>query len=145
MWIKQIFLALIGLSGGFIVSGGVFALITSTGLMSRLAGKSHTGKRVRLYETMVILGGALGNIFFVFEISLKYNNPIGFIILAMFGLFAGTFVGCLAVSLSESVNTTAIFTRRAKLRQGLSFIVLAVALGKFFGTIIQFINGWNIG
>lgn len=143
MWIRQAALALIGLSAGFVISGGVFALVTSTGLMPRLAGKSHTGKWVRLYESMVILGGTFGNIFFIYEISLGIENFAGYCLLAMFGFFSGIFVGCLAVSLSEAVNTTAIFARRAKLRQGLSFIVMAIALGKMIGTIIQFVSHWQ--
>ena len=31
--LKQILLVIIGLSGGYIVAGGIFALITSVGLM----------------------------------------------------------------------------------------------------------------
>lgn len=143
MWIRQLLLAIIGLSAGFVVSGGVFALITSTGLMPRLAGKSHTGKWVRLYETMAVLGGTLGNIFFIYQIPLSAGSFAGAVLLALFGLFSGIFVGCLAVSLSEAVNTTAIFSRRVKLKQGLSFIVLSLAIGKMIGTIIQFVNHWQ--
>ena len=143
MWVRQGILSIVGLSAGFIVSGGVYALVTSTGLMPRLAGKSHTGKWVRLYETMAILGGTLGNIFFIYKLSFIPQGLLGIFFLIIFGFFSGMFVGCLAVSLSEAVNTTAIFSRRAKLKRGLSFIVLALAIGKVAGTIIQFVNNWQ--
>ncbi len=58
------------------------------------------------------------------------------------GLSQGIFVGCLAVSLAEALNATAIFARRVKLRIGLSYIILAVAVGKVTAAIIQFTNGW---
>ena len=51
--LKQILLVIIGLSGGYIVAGGIFALITSVGLMARLAGKTHTGKYVKIYESCI--------------------------------------------------------------------------------------------
>jgi stage V sporulation protein AB len=56
------------------------------------------------------------------------------------GLTQGIFVGCLAVSLAEALNGTAIFSRRVKLKYGLNFIILSVALGKMMASLIQFAN-----
>lgn len=131
-------LGIIGLAGGFITSGGVFALITSIGLMPRLIGKTHTGRYGRLYEDMVMAGGSIFNTLYAFEV--KFNTPLSVAKWSMgiFGIFSGIFVGCLAVSLAEALNSTAIFSRRIKLSTGLSFIVLAAALGKMAGAFIQF-------
>ena len=57
-------------------------------------------------------------------------------------LAQGIFVGCLAVSLAEALNATAIFARRVKLKVGLSFVILAVAVGKVLAAVIQFTNNW---
>ena len=70
MWMKQIVLALIGLSAGTIVSGGLFSFIVSLGVVSDLADRTHTGKSVLLYEDSVTLGGTIGNII------LLYGLPI---------------------------------------------------------------------
>ena len=55
--IGKIILAITGIGAGFIISAGVFALITSTGIITRFADKTHTAKSIQLYETIVIAGG----------------------------------------------------------------------------------------
>ena len=140
MWISQLLCAVIGLSCGLIVAGGVFALITSIGVIPRMAGKSHTGKYVRVYEMSVFFGGCIGNIIFIYKVSL----PLGILSVALFGLFSGVFVGCLATSLAETLNTTAVFSRRINLTMGMGFIILCLALGKFFGSMMYFYHYWFI-
>lgn len=139
---KYIILGVTAFGGGAVISAAVFALISSTGVITRMAGKTHTGKHVRTYETAVILGGAWWNLFWVFSIKFYIPMNIVSVLQPFIGLMQGMFVGCLAVSLAEALNATAIFARRVKLRVGLSFIILAVAAGKVIGAIIQFINGW---
>ena len=50
----------------------------------------------------------------------------------------GVFVGSLAVSLAEVINVVPIFMRRARLKQGLSFFLLALAAGKLIGSLVYF-------
>ena len=59
---KRIFLAIIGSSFGMMTAGGVFTVLLAVGLIPRFAGKTHTGKKVLIYENMVILGTMAGNI-----------------------------------------------------------------------------------
>lgn len=134
----NIIFAVIGLAGGLIISAAVFALITSTGLMSRIASKSHTASYIRTYETSVVLGGILCNIFWIYEIYLNVNTSLATIIMIILGLTQGIYVGVLAVSLAEVLNATAIFARRAKLKKGFGLIICAVAFGKLAGGIFQF-------
>ena len=45
MWVKQLLLALIGLSAGVTVAGGLFSFVVSLGVISDFAdahGKSHS-------------------------------------------------------------------------------------------------------
>ena len=142
MILKYIILALTSIGGGAVISGAVFALVTSTGVITRMADKTNTAKHVKLYETAIILGGAWWNIFWIFsiDIPLGMNFAQGF--QALMAVTQGIFVGCLAVSLAEALNATAIFARRAKLKMGLSFIILSVAIGKVVASIIQFGNNW---
>lgn len=139
---KYIILGLTALGGGAVISAAVFALIASTGVITRMAGKTHTAKHVQLYETAVVLGGTWWNVFWIFSIHLNMSQNIANIFQVVMGLTQGIFVGCLAVSLAEALNATAIFARRVKLKMGLSFIILSVALGKVLGAIIQFANNW---
>ena len=92
-------LILIGLASGFAVASGVFAFITMLGIIPRLAARTNTANHVVWYETMIIAGGALGNIWIVFEIPM----PLTSIFLAVYGLFAGVYVGCLVMALAEII------------------------------------------
>ena len=86
-----------------------------------------------------MLGGILGNIVYVYEM----NVPIGTIGGILFGLFAGIYVGVLAISLAEATSATAVFSRRANLKKGLGAVVLAFALGKSFGAFLMFFERWG--
>ena len=65
----QVLLGVIGLSSGFIVAGGVIALIVGLGIITRYAGITHTGQKVWLYEDAVLLGGLAGNILTVYRVN----------------------------------------------------------------------------
>lgn len=65
-------------------------------------------------------------------------NLIGTVFLLLFGIFAGIFVGCLALAIAEMLNTIPIFARRIGFRHGLGIAILAVALGKLAGSLVYF-------
>lgn len=138
MWVIKVFLAILGLSAGFTVAGGLFALIIGLGIIPRYAGRTHTGRHIMLYESCVAFGGVAGNIVMLYHISL----PLGKIMAAAFGFFSGAFVGGWYMALAEIVNTYPIFIRRVKLVRCLSYLVLSIALGKCAGALVYFINGW---
>ena len=58
-----------------------------------------------------------------------------------FGLFAGIFVGCLALAIAEMLDTIPVFARRIRFRHGLGIAVLFVAAGKAAGSLFYFIKG----
>ncbi len=142
MIIKYIVMALTAFGGGAVISAAVFALIASTGVITRMAGKTHTAKYVRTYETAVVIGGILWNVIWVFSVRIPLKAEIHQSLQFVMSLAQGIFVGCLAVSLAEALNATAIFARRVKLKVGLSFVILAVAVGKVLASVIQFTNNW---
>lgn len=74
MWAAQIILAVIGLSSGLVVAGGLFSFISGLGVISDFADRTHTGEHILLYETSVALGGILGNIFFIYHIAHMENG-----------------------------------------------------------------------
>ena len=59
-------------------------------------------------------------------------------LLAAFGLSVGIFVGCLVMSLAETLKALPIFSRRIRLASGLPFAVLSIALGKLLGSLVFF-------
>lgn len=136
MWIKEIFLAFIGLACGTAVSAGVFSFIITIGVVPRIIGKSRTATDIVLYENAVILGGVCGNVFALFHIQLN----LGIWLVILFGLSAGVFVGCLAIALAEILNTFPIMFRRFGIKEGLSWIMLSMALGKMAGALYFYAN-----
>lgn len=138
MLIKQIFMGIVGLSSGFAVAGGIFAFIVGLGVIPRFAGRTHTAHRVLWYEDCVLWGGVLGNLVFVYQIPIH----LGKIGLGIFGLFGGMFVGVWAMALAEIVNTIPIFERRIKLRQGLTAMIMSMAVGRTIGALLYFYQGW---
>lgn len=136
MWIRQIFLGFIGLASGAAISAGVFSFIISVGVVPRIIGKSRTAAEVMAYENAVILGGTFGNLFSLFSWQLH----LGIWLVVLFGLSAGIFTGCLAVALAEILNTFPIMFKRFGIKEGLSWILLFMALGKSFGALYFYAN-----
>lgn len=139
MWVNQIILALIGLSGGLVIAGGLFSFIIELGVVADLADRTHTGEHILLYEDCVAVGGIVGNLLSVFHFSL----PVGVWLLPVFGLLAGIFVGCWSMALAEILNVFPIFVRRLKIVRYLSAFVLSMALGKGIGAFIFLFKRWG--
>jgi len=139
MWIDYIILTLIGIGCGTAVAAGLFALISALTLIPRIANFSHTSEYVTTYEMVILAGGIAGNV--ATTLSFSWSLPTW--VMGIFGLFGGIFIGCLAMSLAEALNVTAIFTRRLRLHTGIQWIILSMAIGKICGSLIYFIRGYN--
>ncbi len=138
MWAKEILLAVVGLSAGMVVAGGLFSFIIGLGVVSDFADRTHTGEHILLYEDSVALGGILGNIFWVYQIPI----PFGEWLAPVFGILAGIFVGCWSMALAEILNVFPIFIRRVKLLKFIPCLILGIALGKGLGALLFFIQRW---
>ena len=142
MWINHLVLGFSGIAAGAAVAAGTFAFISIIGVVPRMNAKSNCAECTVLFENMIVLGGIFGNISSVF-----YHMPIhaGRWILYVYGLSAGIFVGCTAMALAEILNTFPILFRRFQIKQGLSWIVLFLALGKCAGSFYYFFFNMPFG
>lgn len=132
--LRYIALIIVGLCAGAMVAGAFVAFISMIGVFTKLSVKSKTVKEFMLYENMIVLGITVGNVISLYEIPI----PVGYIGLAIVGLFGGIFVGCLAGALAEVLNILPIISRRTRIRKGLPYVVIAIALGKGFATFVQY-------
>lgn len=135
MLIREIILAVIGLLCGAATAAGSFALITSLGVVPRMAGKSSTAVHVIAYENAIILGGIAGNILSIFA-GLKILIGTGLLI--VFGAAAGIFVGCLAAALAEVLQVWPVLFRRSGMKTGMNIGMVCFALGKMAGSFYFF-------
>ena len=147
-----LFLIIFGASYGLLAAAGVFTVLVAVGLVPRFAGRTHTANKVVLYEEMVISGTILGCILSVFsryfQIGAWFQQhfPVwerqllfaGNVVQGLYGIFAGLFIGCLALAIAEMLDSIPIFARRISFRHGLGFAILGMAAGKLCGSLIYF-------
>ena len=143
MLIRQLLLIAAGASYGLLSAAGVFTVLVAVGLIPRFAGKTHTARYVLLYEEMVIFGTLAGCFVTVFPKYSQWGSFLreqfpkemklwmatGVAAQAVFGLFSGMFIGCLALAIAEMLDSIAIFARRISFRHGLGWAVLGMAAG----------------
>lgn len=132
--LKLVLEVLLGLGAGALTAAGYFAIITSVGLINRVADVTHTKQHLILYEEMIIWGVILGNAVFIFDIPV----PLGVIGVVLYGLFAGMFIGLLVVCIAETTKGLPIFIRRVRIGGGLGIIILMIGLGKAVGHLIYY-------
>ncbi len=137
MW-TELLLGFLGLASGMAVAGGMFALLMALGVVSRFAGKTHTAAYVMRYEDAAALGGIFGNLFSIYQFSI----PAGVSGAALFGFLSGVFTGTWAMALTEIVDAVPIFSRRIRLKTGMPWIILAMALGRSFGAWVHAYYGY---
>ena len=138
-WIKMplrsLVLAFVGVSAGGIVAAGVFAFLAIIGVFPRLIGKTHTNQHIILYETVIIVGGSLGNVLDFYEFPVLFG---GNFLLGIAGLSIGIFVGCLVMSLAETLKALPVINRRIRLAVGLQYVILSIGVGKLVGSLVYF-------
>lgn len=135
---RFIILTIAGLSAGAFAAFGLCAVLTSVGIITRIAWKTHTSNRVRLYENCIFCGAVASNILYLAQPEYVLSEYISIGIMGFIGIFFGIFVGCLAVALAETLDGFTIVFRRIKITKGVEYILLAIALGKVAGSLIFF-------
>lgn len=145
-----------GFCFGMLTAAGVFTVLTAVGLVPRFIGETHSAKEVILYENLIIAGTIFGGVFSIFSdiwtVGAGAQNamPKGgilvllYVFLGVAGLFAGMFVGCLALAIAEMLDSIPIFTRRISFRHGLGCMILSVALGKVCGSLLFFLYRFGV-
>ena len=134
-WIN-VFLLFIGLSGGMLVAGGLFAFLALIGVITRLAAGTKTAKFLVFYEDIALLGGTLGNMAYLYNVGI----PVGRLGFLLYGLGAGIFTGCLAAALAEVVKMLPVLSERVNLKRGMTVIMVIFAFGKMIGALLYFLG-----
>lgn len=138
--LQTFFLSFIGICSGIIIAGGLVGLLIGLSIVPRYAGITHTGEHILLYEDCALLGTVLGNLWFLF----RFPIPLGIPFLIICGIFFGIFLGSWILSLAEVADIFPIFSRRIRLKFGMPFVIISVALGKGLGALFFYFSGWHL-
>ena len=107
MLISHILIGLLAIACGIAVSAGTFAFILVIGVVPRMIKKNNMGNHIFEIENSIVFGVMVGAIFSVFEWEARFPIPwMAHVMVAIYGLAAGIFVGCIAVALARSEEHT---------------------------------------
>ncbi|MFI3173981.1 MAG: stage V sporulation protein AB [Bacillota bacterium] len=127
----------LGLSSGVIVSAGVFSFINAMGIVPRMAVRTKTKPHLRTYEDAIVLGGLAAALLEMFEMN--FHFPL--VLIGIFSLATGMFMGMLAVALAEVLNVMPILMKRFRINTGLAYMIVSLGIGKSVGSLIYFLVG----
>lgn len=145
MLTRHILMAFVSFACGVAVSAGTFAFILVIGVVPRMIRKMNLADKVICFENMIVLGVLTGAVCSIIEWEARLPFAwIGHLLLGVYGFVAGMFVGCIAVALAEILNTFPILFRRLYINRGLSFVMIAMALGKTIGSLYYFFFGYGL-
>jgi stage V sporulation protein AB len=126
---------MIGLAGGVAVGTGFVAFIAVLDIIPRLVHLTRTKGWIHHYEMAVLLG-----VLFFTWIDFRgwvFHLPIWW--MGGMGLLMGIFVGMLAAALTEVINVIPILAKRLNMDVHLVHLLMAMALGKVAGSLIQWL------
>ncbi len=145
MFLKSLFLIIIGLCAGVGIASGTFAFLLVIRVIPRLVQKANIEHKVIYIENVVFRGILFGTIMSLFSWKRKWLfSLLGKGILTLYGMSAGIFVGCLAVALAEILDTFPIFFRRVHLNEKyVRALLFVMAFGKMIGSLFFFLTGYD--
>jgi stage V sporulation protein AB len=126
----------IGLAGGLAVGSGMVAFLVVLDVLPRLAQITRSYHLIRWYEGAVIAGSLVFTLTDFFNISFSLF-PLS---AAVFGLFAGGFVGMLAGALTEVINVLPILAKRIGMGSFMVWLLMAMIFGKVLGSLLDWLH-----
>ncbi|WHY84506.1 stage V sporulation protein AB [Neobacillus novalis] len=133
--IKILAVSFFGFASGLAVGSGFVAFLTVLGIIPRLTQLTKTMKMIQQYEWAVVFG-ALTGVFASLRDPVLHISPI---LLIPLGIIGGVFVGMLAAALTEVLNVLPILAKRIRLDGEIVILIMAIVLGKIFGSIFQWL------
>lgn len=149
---KQVLLGFAGFSFGMVAAAGVFTVFSTVSLLPRYEARFSLANKVLLCENVIIVGTVVGSLVQMLDHRFLLGDwlkscfgelPLwwkGFAVFleAFMGLFYGIFVGTLALSVAEMLDSIPIFLRRVRLKKGVFSMITAIAVGKLCGALLYF-------
>lgn len=126
---------IISLSGGLASGTAIISFLIALDIIPRLVQLTDTPQYSLLYEIILVLGIVIFTLAHFLPTRLSFGNLFAIIV----GLYMGIFIGMLAGALEEVLNVIPIMAERLNLEQRVIYIMLALSIGKVFGSLIYWL------
>lgn len=133
--LSHLLLAVVGLSGGFTVGSAFVALLIVLDLIPRLVQLTRAHRRSGLFESAIVFGALFWMCADLYDWRMGW--PSGWLLMP--AVFQGVFVGMFAAALTEVLNVIPIVSERLSLKPYLFSLLLALALGKVAGSLVDWL------
>ncbi len=145
MFLKSLFMIVVGVAAGLGVAAGTFAFLVVISIIPRLVQKAKLEHKIIYLENIVFRGILFGTVLSLFSWKKKLLfTLLGRSMLTIFGISAGIFVGCLSVALAEILDTFPIFFRRLRIKESMGkWMLFSMAMGKMIGSLFFFLTGYD--
>lgn len=126
---------MIGLGSGLVVGTGFVAFLTMLGILPRLITLSKTAPFLHYYELAVVVGVFFGTYLSFSNFTFQFAT----LILVIWGLLHGIFIGMLAAALTEVLNVFPILAKRIRVDHKIIWLMMAIVFGKIVGSLFQWL------
>lgn len=124
-----------GLAGGLATGTAVASFITLLDIVPRLSQLTNSYQYISFYEKIITMGVVVTTILSFLGLNINISK----LVIVPIGLLSGVFIGLIAAALAEVVNVLPVLKRRLKLSVYLKYTLIAIALGKTFGSLFYWI------
>jgi len=129
--------AFTGLCAGIVTGSALCAFYIALGVFSKSAiclGLKNVKMKIAISS---YCGGIFGTVITLFNVNLETNSfwP------AVFGLFAGIYVGIFIACLADVVNSIPVIKNYGISNNYIGYVFLAFVLGKLSGSLIYWLTG----
>ncbi|WP_373230430.1 stage V sporulation protein AB [Cohnella sp.] len=133
--LQNLLIGITGLAGGFVVGSAFVALLIVLDLIPRLVQLTRAYRRSSVFESGILSGALYWSCSDLFNWS--FRLPVHLLLLP--AIFQGLFVGMFAAALTEVLNVIPILSKRLKLMPYLFSLLMAMALGKVTGSLVDWL------
>lgn len=133
MIINILLVIFIGLAWGTTVGAGYVAFLTVFGIIPRLTQLTKTESKIYAYEWSVVCGAVCGTLAFLREPIFSLPE----ILLVLFGLAGGIYIGMIAAALTEVLNVFPLLAKRVGIDDRLLILMMAIVFGKICGSLFH--------
>ncbi|RUS48118.1 stage V sporulation protein AB [Cohnella sp. AR92] len=133
--VRLLFVPVVALAGGFAVGSAFVALLIVLDLIPRLVQLTRAHRRSEVFESALLAG----TVYWCCADFFGWVVLLPKAVLLVPAILQGVFVGMMSAALTEVLNVIPILTKQLRLHRYLFALLIALALGKMAGSLIDWL------